>query len=82
MSDYERKKIDLELRSFVSKHLEKPANCQNFEQIRFYITELAARIEALQHAFDYVPEWAYSMLAQYNEKQNSFLLGEFRSTYC
>jgi hypothetical protein len=82
MTDYERKKIDIELRSFVSRHLKKPASCHNREQIRFYISELAARIEALQRAFHYAPEWAYSMLAQYNERQNSFLVGEFRSSYC
>lgn len=81
MNSYERKKIELELRVFISKHLEKPADCRNLDQIRFYISELARKIEAFELTCNYAPEWAYTMLAQYNAKQNAFLFADFRKSY-
>ncbi|HPM32157.1 MAG TPA: hypothetical protein PLJ60_17625 [Chryseolinea sp.] len=81
MTDYERKKIEMELKSFTSKNFERPADCRNLEQIRFYVRELCLKIEALEDQYRYVPECAYSLLAQYNAKQNSLLHVEFRNAY-
>ena len=82
MSEYERKKIDMELKSFTVKNFEKPADCKNLDQIRFYVKELCLRIEDLESRCHYVPQWAYSLLAQYNARQNSIIHMEFRNTYC
>ena len=81
MTDYERKKIEMELRSFTSKNFEKPSECRNLEQIRFYVRELCIKIEELEDRFKYVPNWAYALLAQYNDKQNTLLHVEFRNAY-
>ncbi|MBX2963003.1 MAG: hypothetical protein KF687_10865 [Cyclobacteriaceae bacterium] len=81
MSDYERKKLELELKFFTSKNFEKPADCRNADQIRFYVKELCGKIEEYKSRFNYVPGWAYSLLAQYNAQQNSFIQQEFKNTY-
>jgi hypothetical protein len=81
MTDYERKKIEMQLRAFAAKNLEKPSVCQNLDQIRFYIRELTVRMEASEKEFGFVPEWAYSLLAQYNAAQNRFLHEAFKATY-
>jgi hypothetical protein len=82
MSDYERKKIEMELRMFTSRNFEKPSECKNLDQIRFYVRELCLKIEDLDRQFHYVPQWAYALLAQYNSKQNSLINLDFRNTYC
>ena len=82
MSDYERKKIEMELRSFTSRNFEKPSDCKNLAQIRFYVRELALKIEELEKRFEYAPDWAYVLLAQYNAAQNMLIHLEFRKTYC
>jgi hypothetical protein len=64
MSIYERKKIELELRAFASRNFERPSECRNLAQIRFYVNELCAKIEEYQSRFNYVPGWAYGLLAQ------------------
>ncbi len=81
MTDYERKKIEIELRSFTSKNFERPTDCKNLEQIRFYVRELCLKIELLEDQHQYVPESAYTLLAQYNARQNSFLNIDFRNAY-
>ena len=81
MTDYERKKVEMDLRAFISKHLEKPSECRNLDQIRFYVKELSGKIKALEQTCNYAPDWAYTMLAQYNAKQNSFLFSEFQNSY-
>jgi hypothetical protein len=81
MTDYERKKIEMELKVFASKHLERPSECKNPDQIRFYVKALAKKIETLEQTCNYAPDWAYTMLAQYNAKQNSFLFVEFKNSY-
>jgi hypothetical protein len=81
MSDFEKRKIDSELREFTSKNFERPADCKNSEQIRFYISELGSKIIEIEGRFSYVPSWAYTLLAQYNAKQNSLIHAEFRNTY-
>jgi hypothetical protein len=82
MSDFERKKIELELKTFTSRNFEKPSECRNLDQIRFYVRELCLKIEELESRFHYVPQWAYSLLAQYNSRQNTMISLDFRNTYC
>lgn len=81
MSEYERKKIEMELKNFTSKNFEKPSLCKNSEQIRFYVRELCNKIDELEQRFNYVPNWAYALLAQYNSVQNTMISVEFRRTY-
>lgn len=82
MSVFEQKKIEMELKTFTSRNFEKPSNCKNSEQIRYYVAELCKKIEALERQFSYVPDWAYTLLAQYNAAQNSLIYKEFRNNYC
>ena len=81
MTPFEMKRLEMEVQQFTSRNFEKPANCRNLEQIRFYIKELCAKIDELDRRFHYVPESAYTMLAQYNARQNSLLYSEFANTY-
>jgi hypothetical protein len=81
MSDYERKKIDLELKLFTSKNFEKPSDCRNPEQIRFYVRELCLKLEELERQFNYAPGWAYHLLSEYNAMQNTILHHEFITSY-
>jgi hypothetical protein len=81
MSEFERNKIELELRSFTSRNFERPSDCRNPEQIRFYVSELCAKIQELESRFKYVPNWAYSLLAQYNARQNGMIHVEFLRAY-
>ncbi|MCZ8020272.1 MAG: hypothetical protein ACK57K_00765 [Chryseotalea sp.] len=82
MSDFEKKKLDMELSLFTRKNFEKPTDCKNLDQIRFYVKELCAKIEEFEKRFNYVPTYAYTLLSQYNSMQNKLLNSEFRSTYC
>ena len=81
MSDYERQKLEMELKNFTTKNFERPSNCRNLDQIRFYVKELCGKIEEYENRFNYVPNWAYSLLAQYNSVQNQMLYVDFRTTY-
>jgi len=81
MNDYERKKLELELKNFTSRNFERPSNCRNLDQIRFYVRELCNKIEEYENRFNYVPASAYTLLAQYNSAQNQMLLVDFRTTY-
>ena len=81
MSDFEKRSLEIELSSFASRNFEKPVDCRNPDQIRFYIRELCLKIEEYQQRFNYVPAMAYSLLAQYNAKQNSIVHREFLQTY-
>ncbi len=82
MTEYQRKRIEVELRSFTSRNFEKPANCKNLHQIRYYVNELCQKIRELEGTFNYVPDSAYTLLAQYNATQNGMINTEFRNTYC
>jgi len=79
MTPYERKKLEMELRTFTSKNFEKPSECKNLDQIRFYVQELCSKIEEYQNRFSYVPSWAFGLLAQYNALQNSMIEKELKS---
>ena len=82
MSDYDRRKIEMDLKIFTSRNFERPADCRNLDQIRFYVRELCLKIEEIEGRFNYVPTWAYSLLAQYNARQNSLIHVEFKNNYC
>jgi hypothetical protein len=81
MTDYERQKLEMELRAFTSRNFEKPSDCKNLDQIRFYVKELCSKIEEYQARFNYVPSCAYGLLAQYNAKQNHLIQLDFKNTY-
>ena len=53
----------------------------NLDQIRFYIRELCVKIDEYKRRFNYVPITAYSLLSQYNSRQNSLLYRDFMSEY-
>jgi hypothetical protein len=82
MSEFERRKIETDLRAFTSRNFVRPAECRNPDQIRFYVRELSVRIDELEKRFNYVPGWAYSLLAQYNAIQNQMVWVDFRNSYC
>lgn len=81
MSNYEQKKIEMELSNFTNRNFERPSNCRNLDQIRFYIRELCGKIEEYESRFNYVPSGAYALLSQYNRVQNQMLYVDFRTTY-
>jgi hypothetical protein len=68
-SEKERQKIEEELKDFTSRNFESPGNCRNPEQINFYVNELRSKIVDYEARFNYVPEWVYTMLAQYDVTQ-------------
>ena len=82
MSDYELRKIEMDLKLFTTRNFMRPGECRNLDQVRFYVRELCLKIEELEERFNYVPTWAYSLLAQYNARQNSLIHVEFRNSYC
>jgi hypothetical protein len=81
MSEFEKKALELELKSFVSKNFDRPADCENLDQVRFYIRELCLKIEDYQKRFNYAPELAFTLLAQYNARQNSMLYKDYVNSY-
>jgi hypothetical protein len=81
MNSFEMKKVEMELRNFTARNFEKPSNCRNAAQIRFYISELCSKIEEYEKRFNYVPDWAYALLNQYTIVQNSFVHLEFVKCY-
>lgn len=81
MTAYERVKIECELKEFTVKNFEKPSECRNLDQIRFYANELCLKIEAYENRFSSAPAWVYAPLEQYTAKQN--LMTELsRKTMC
>lgn len=81
MSDYEKKRLETELRNFAARNFERPSDCRNLDQTRYYVKELCEKIEEYEMRFNYVPQWAYSLLAQYNMVQNRMLHVEFVTAY-
>ena len=77
ITESEKQRVETELKSFTSRNFERPVDCRNIDQIRFYVRELCLRIEECENRFNYVPQWAYSMLAQYNLVQNKMIELEF-----
>jgi hypothetical protein len=81
MSEFEKKALEMELKSFVAKNFERPADCDNLDQVRFYIHELYLKIDDYQKRLNYAPELAYLLLAQYNARQNSMLYKDYVNSY-
>lgn len=81
MSEFEKKHLETDLKNFTSRNFVRPSECRNLDQIRFYIQELCLKIEDYKRRFNYVPVTAYSLLSQYNTKQNTLLYREFVRNY-
>lgn len=81
MGDFERKKIDSDLRIFTTRNFVSPTECRNLEQVRFYVRELCLKIEELETDFNYVPSRAYTLLSQYNVRQNAIINCDFKHPY-
>jgi hypothetical protein len=81
MSEFDKKHLDTELRQFTAHNFVRPSECRDLDQIRVYIQELCTRIEDYKKRFNYVPNTAYSLLSQYNTKQNSLLYRDFVRNY-
>lgn len=81
MSEFEKNHLEAELRRFTARNFVRPAECRNLDQIRFYIRELCGKIEEYERRFNFVPHTAYSLLSQYNSKQNAILYREFVRSY-
>ena len=82
MSRYEQKKLEMEFERFTNMNFEHPTKCRSLVQIRFYIKELTVKIDELKKAFNYVPNNAYTLLNQYNSKQNTLIFSNFQEAYC
>ena len=81
MSEFEKITLELELKNFTVRNFERPSNCRDAAQIRFYVRELCLKIEDYERRFNYVPQWAYALLHQYTTVQNSMLHIEFVKSY-
>ncbi len=81
MSEYEKKHVERELTAFALRNFVQPSECRNPDQIRFYIQELCIKIEEYKKRFDYVPRNAYTLLSEYNSRQNTMLYHDFIKSY-
>jgi hypothetical protein len=81
MNNFEKKKLEMDFKNFTSRNFERPNDCKNLAQVRFYVSELCGKIEEFEKRFNDVPTWAYSLLSQYNAKQNSMVHIEFVKIY-
>ncbi len=75
------RELDMDFRKFTEKNFEKPSKCKNIDQARFYVKELSNIIRDFKERFNYVPNNAYSLLAQYNQIQNRILFQDYKNTY-
>ena len=82
MSDFERRKLEMDLINFTNLNFERPSNCRDIDQIRFYVRELCLKIKEYESRFNFVPSHAYTLLAQYNLVQNKLIHVEFKKAYC
>jgi hypothetical protein len=81
MSEFEKKHLETDLKSFTARNFVRPSECRNLHQIRFYIRELCLKIEDYKKRFNYVPSTAYALLSQYNSQQNALLYRDFVRNY-
>ncbi|MEQ8425766.1 MAG: hypothetical protein RIA63_13705 [Cyclobacteriaceae bacterium] len=81
MSQIEQAQIETDLKKFTERNFESPRKCRNPDQIRYDVRELCTKIEEYESRFNYVPVWAYSLLAQYNQIQNEMVYVQFRNDY-
>ncbi|MEN8250222.1 MAG: hypothetical protein ABFS32_14915 [Bacteroidota bacterium] len=82
MTRYEQKKIDVEFSRFARMNFDKPQNCRNIGQIRYYMDELTIKMKELKSSFNYVPDFAHALLTQYNDAQNHIIHRNFKNVYC
>lgn len=81
MSELEKRRIDREFQLFTVRNFEKPKKCKNIDQVRFYVNELAMKMDDFKDRFNYVPNAAYKLLAEYNALQNTMVFEHFKNTY-
>ncbi len=81
MNTYEIKKSEIDLLNFTKMNFERPSDCRNIDQIRFYVRELCLKIEDHERKFNDVPAWAYTLLVQYNNVHNQLVYVEFAKSY-
>jgi len=81
MSTREKKQVDKEFTNFFKRHFVNPKNCNNLEQIRFYVREIGLVIEDFKRRFNYVPSNAYTILSEFNQIQNKMIFTNFKNTY-
>jgi len=62
MNSFDPHEIELHLRIFTMRNFERPMDCRDLEQVRFYVRELCLKIEELESKFSYVPQWAYTLI--------------------
>lgn len=73
MTAQQCEQIEIDLWNLTSRNFMQPAQCRDLEQVRFYVRELCRKIDELDERFHYVPESAYTLLAQYNARQSDML---------
>jgi hypothetical protein len=81
MSNYEKKQLEKAFNTFTKRNFEAPRRCKNLDQIRFYVKELSLKMEEFKNRFNYVPQQAYTLLAQYNSLQNKMMFVNFQEAY-
>jgi hypothetical protein len=81
ITEYEKQRVEMDFKVFTTRNFERPTNCRNLDQIRFYVKELCSKIEEYESRFNYVPQSVYSMLSQYNMAQNRLIEVEFKNAY-
>lgn len=81
MSEYDKKKVEQNFVKFSRRNFEKPKNCRDVHQLRFYIDELTQLIQDWKGQFNYVPDRAYVLLSEYNYKMNRLTFEHFKNTY-
>jgi len=81
MTRFEQKKIEMEFHRFTRMNFESPTECRSLGQLQYYIHELSDKIKELKSAFNYVPNHAYVLLNQYNQKQNRLIFSNFQEIY-
>ena len=81
MDSKEQKRITREFLIFTRRSFDKPSKCRNLGQLQYYVSELSRVIEDMKRQYNFVPQVAYDMLADYNRVQNSLLYVEFKKHY-
>ena len=81
MTQFQKKRLDVEFTKFTKMNFDKPQNCRNIDQIRYYMNELSAKIQEFKNSFNYVPNSAHILLSQYNAAQNKLIHRNFQEAY-
>ena len=78
MSKYEKRVLEIEFQKFTRMNFEKPSKCKSLGQIRYYIKELTDKMEDTKRKWNYVPALAYTLLSQYNTRQNALIFSNYQ----